>query len=283
MDKTILFPNRASDTLWAGAAEQYYATHYMHVKNYLDHVGKVDIITADTTLWDDRHNNNFYVDINGERIIFDYSDFSYHTLNLDELSDNIKYFKIHTTKESHPKCLPFPAMSFPDWKQYYQLKNTIKYNPNGNIFYKCRIYGGAVERRQAVMNKLKSYSNLRVDFSFVEQEKYFRSFNNCRINVIVPGARPDILDRTHMQSFALGIPVITSKMSTLLPFGEEWIPNVDYIECDDNFTNIIDVINQYKFDKKYLDYISNNSRIKFEKTCTPTAVKEWILHNIENN
>jgi hypothetical protein len=282
MDRTIIFPNRASDSIWAAAGEQYYATHYMHVKNYLNHIGTVNVIDADTTLWDGHHNNNFHVDINDKRVMFDYSDFTC-TADFNKISDSIKYFKIHTTKESNPRCIPFPPMSFADWAGYYALKDNIQYNPNGSIFYKCRIYGGAIERRQAVMDKLKGYRNVRVDFSFVEQEKYFSSFRNCRINVIVPGARPDILDRTHMQSFALGIPVITTKISTLLPFGEEWIPNVDYIEADDNFTNVIELLNKYKLDKKYLDYISNNCKAKFERTCTPERIKDWILHNIENN
>jgi hypothetical protein len=280
MDRTIIFPSRASDSLWIGAAEQYYATHYAHVKNYLSYVGKIDVINSDTTLWDGRHNNNFHVDIDDKRVMFDYSDFDYNTVNFNDLSENIKYFKIHTTKSSHPRCIPFPAMSFMDWNEYYQLKDSIKFNSYGKVFYKCRIYGGAIERRQYVMNELRRYKSAQVDYEFVDQSKYFSSFKNCRVNIIVPGARVDILDRTHMQSFALGIPVISSHITTILPFGEQWEPNVDYIQCSNDFHDVVDILNKHKNDVEYLNYISNNCKKKFEKTCTPQRIKEWVLHNI---
>ena len=253
----------------------YYRTHYEHVKNYLSYIGKVNVTDNDTTI-DGSHDNNFIVDIAGRPVMFDYSD-HHHTVDLSVLPENIKYFKFHTTANSNKRCTPFPPMSFIDWNLYYDLVDKISYNPFGDIFYKCTAYGDATKRRIFVGNLLQEYGKLKVDTEYVEQRDYFTSLANCRINVIVPGARIDILDRTHLQSFAFGIPVISPYISTLLPFGEMFEPNVDYIECLPDFSNLIELIEKYKDDQDYLNYISKNCKQKFAKTCTPANVVPWLL------
>jgi hypothetical protein len=272
----ILFPGKACQGLCVEAQHAYYVTHYKHVKNYLSFVGNV-IVTNDDTTIDGTSNNNFIVTIDGKRIMFDYSDFDYNTVELEKLDADIKYFKIHTTEKSHSRCLPFPPMSFIDWDIYDRLENVVTYNPTGSIFYKCKAYGAATERREMVLSMLESYHGVPVDFTYTKQLQYFESLKNCRINVVVPGARIDILDRTHLQSFAFGIPVITSKISTLLPFGEKFEAGIDYIECLPDFSNVIDLIETYKNDIEYLNFISNNCRTKFLATCSTLSVAKWLL------
>jgi hypothetical protein len=171
-------------------------------------------------------------------------------------------------------------MSFMNWSLYDELKRGVTYNPSGCGFYKCKVYGGAIERRMFVMDKLKNYHGLPIDYRVVDQRQYFKSFKNCRINIVVPGARNDILDRTHLQSFAFGIPVITPKLSTLLPFHKRFEPNVDFIECKPDYSDLIDLIEKYKNNKSYLDFISNNCKNKFVETCSPKAVVTWIKENL---
>lgn len=274
----ITFPGLPSQRLVESAQEAYYITHYRHVKNYLVDMGIMTVSDSDTTIENDEHNNNFIVDIDGKQVMFDYSDHD-NIVNMDHLDKSIKYFKVHTTSISHPRCIPFPPMSFPNWSIYNILKDVVSYNPKGEIFYKCNSYGNAVERRGIVMEMLKNYDGVYVNFDIVTQVEYFLSMMNCRINVIVPGARKDILDRTHMQSFALGIPVISPFVTTLLPFGQQFEPNIDYIECKPDFSDVIDLIERYKDDKEYLDFISKNCKTKFQYTCTPERVREWILQH----
>lgn len=276
----IDFPGKASQTFPPEIQQFYYDTHYAHVKNYLTFLGNVNVNDSDTTLQENIHNNNFVITINDKPVLFDYSDFDYHILKIDHLETGITYFKLHTNKTTNHRCLPFPPMSFMNWSDYNDLKNNISYDPYGSIFYKCRIYGGAVERRGKVKDILENYKNIPVDFSFVEQLEYFKTFNNCRINVIVPGARNDILDRTHLQSFAFGIPVITPKISTLLPFNKMFEPNIDYIECSPDYSDVIHLIEKHKNNKSYLDFISQNCKNKFQYTCSPEAVESWILTNV---
>jgi hypothetical protein len=276
------FPDKACQSLDELSQNAYYVTHYEHVKSYLGYFGHIRLIDADTTIATDRHNNNFTVALHGKgkKIIFDYSDFYYNVLDMNLVDSRTPYFKFHTTKNTNPRCIAFPPMSFTDWDDYHYLKGSISYNPQGSIFYKCRIYGGATERRTQVLDMLKDYSGVPVDFTFVIQSNYFASMNDCRINVIVPGARNDILDRTHLQSFAYGIPVITPYISTILPFGMQFEPNVDYIECASDFSDVIELIDRYKDNKEYLDFISNNCKNKFSKTCSLEAVQRWVLQHI---
>lgn len=275
----IKFPGKASKSLDTLSQTAYYFTHYRHVINYLTLMGMVEITDEDTTITSDRHNNNFIVEFDGKKALFDYSDFDYNVLDLNLLDADIPYFKFHTTKDTNPRCLAFPPVSFTNLVDYF-IKDTIKYNPQGDIFYKCKIYGGAIERRTKVLEMLKAYDGLPVDFDVVEQVKYLVSMQRCRMNVIVPGARNDILDRTHLQSFCMGIPVITPYLSTMLPFGKQFEPNVDYIECASDFSDVIDLIEKHKNNKEYLDFISNNCKNKFEDTCSLEAVEKWILQNI---
>jgi hypothetical protein len=277
----INFPGKACQTLCNLSQEAYYITHYKHVLNYLEHMGTVTIVDEDTTVKDAKHNNNFAVEIDGKKAIFDYSDFHYNVLDFKLIDSDIPYFKFHTTGHSDPRCIPFAPMSFMNWSDYSTLKDSISYDPHGSIFYKCKIYGGAIERRNLVLDKLKAYSGVPVDFTMVEQSEYLSSMNTCRMNVVVPGATNDILDRTHLQSFALGIPVITPYISTLLPFGHQFEANIDYIECKGDFSDVIDLIERYKDDKAYLDFISNNCKTKFMNSCSPEAVKNWITNSIQ--
>jgi hypothetical protein len=272
----IIFPGKACQSLVEIAQHAYYITHYEHVKNYLKHIDTISIIDDwDSTIATEFHNNNFATFVANQKVIFDYSD-HLGTMDFNSLKETVPYFKFHTTIGGDTRCIPFPPMSFPDWDAYYDLIDKIHYNPTGSIFYKCRIYGGAIERRTAVLDALKSYNGLPVDFDFVDQSEYFTSLNNCRINVIMPGSRIDILDRTHLQSFAFGIPVITPNITTLLPYNKIFEPNTDYIECSPDGSDILELIEKYKDDKVYLDFISNNCKTKFAETCTLDAVKIWI-------
>jgi len=284
----VVFPDRAGG-LSKNLIERYYITYYRYVLNIFKYV-KADIkFVGDTSVAD----AVFWIKVNGKKIMIDYSDY----LKIDNKAykdpNSHGYFKFHlsTCHTKYNKAYSLPPISFYDWEQYYALKKEIKYTGSGTyIINRQKPYGNARIRRagvQAIITKfMKAIENdhplkKRVFQVGIQQQiEFWRDINKSRMAIFVPGCRNNMLDRGHIQYMAFGCPTICPPIINKLPYEKQMLPKVHYIECSEDYLDIIDKIKWVDSNIKECKKIGNYAKMLFEKTSTPDKVVNWILEKI---
>ena len=211
-------------------------------------------------------------------MLIDFSDFPEV---LPNCGDYPYYFKFHFSEDKHEQLdnvFPFAPISFDDWNQYVHLKGEICYSANNDtILNNQRPYAGARERSKKVQHMLTSHCRNNVDTSITSQESFWWKINNCLVSVCVPGARNDMLDRGQFQYMAFGCCTISPKLLTILPYYEKLVPGVHYIQCDDNYSDLIDKIEWCKENREACVKIGKNAKHLFKETSTPEQL--WGIIN----
>jgi len=243
--------------------QRYYNTHFKYVLNILKDLD-CNIKLEPT--------NGFVVTLNGKKVLFDYSD----THELVKCS--IPVFKFHCRQETD-NMFCFPPTSFIEWKDYKDFFNIIKYKASGSLSMRQRAYGNATERRERVKNVLIS------NFSTIEtrqmsQREYWLDINDCFLPVFVPGWCNNMIDRGHFQYMALGCCTISPRLPERLPFGHMFVPGIHYIECKDDYSDVVELIKFYECFKETCIEIGNNAKALFIETSTPESIGQWIKEKL---
>ena len=110
-----------------------------------------------------------------------------------------------------------------------------------------------------------------VDTSFVpgKQVEFWNKHKNCLVAISVPGARNNMLDRGHYEQLALGVCVISPKINTLLPYRMELIPKTHYLNCADDYSDLVELINWCQRNRESCRAIGNQARQLFMNYCMP--------------
>jgi hypothetical protein len=212
--------------------------------------------------------------VNSTKIVFDYSNFlDYHR---DPTLPSFKFQYSEGPHERTPYLFPFTKVSFYDWAEFAKLQTTIKYRATGDrIISRQRPYGGAIQRRKLVQGLLlKHYKSVAT--SIVEQHVFWQEINNCLVAVFVPGARNDILDRGHIQYMAFGCCTIAPKILDILPYNQRIIPDVHYVMCKPDYSDLIAKIEWCQSHRKDCLAIGAAARKLFLETSTPQKLWGWV-------
>lgn len=218
----------------------------------------------------------FVVSINGKIILIDFSDFQdVHPL-VNQYDICLKYHK--SIDISYPSnVFSFSPISFYNWIAYEKLQSNIRYQANNMILNMQRAYGNAVERRKYVKKILidsKFYPNIFTDILL--QNDFWKAINNCLVGVFVPGARNDILDRGQFEYMAFGCCTISPKLTDCIAFEKKLEPDIHYVQCKDDYSDLIDKI-QYVYDNKLKAMeIGTNVKKLFSETSMPSKLVDWI-------
>ena len=221
--------------------------------------------------------NVFEIKIDSKSAIVDFSDFQ----KIDKCYD-LPYFKFHWCKSEHGELKnvsSFTPISFYDWQEFYALRNHIEYKCNSDLIVSMqRPRGAAVKRRIFVQSLLKRKygKNLRSEF-VNDQHEFWKTINDCLVHVCVPGARDDILDRGQLQAMAFGCCTISPIITDYLAWSQELVPNVNYVSCNYDYSDLVEKIEWCKSNRDKCIEIGRNAQKLFQETSVPSKLLEWII------
>jgi hypothetical protein len=275
---------RSNDTDISKQWHRYYYIHYMYIKNILISAG-ISILDVDPIkFFNYKFLTAFEIFINKDRILFDYSDH----INLSILETDIsKYkaiFKFHYTPEliKYKNIYPFTPVNFHDWKLFYKIKDSLQYKATGLILNNQVPTGAAVERRNFVREMLTKQYNNKLDYSITSYNEFYEKVNNCLVSVCVPGARNNMLDRGQSQYMFLGACTISPNLITVLSYNKVLVPGVHYVECNPDYSDLIDKIEWVNNNKEEAIKIGNNAKQLLLSTSLPIKQIEWIKKCVYN-
>jgi hypothetical protein len=279
----IKFPYRDNNWMSDDGKEyhRYYPIHIQYVLNMFKYMN-LDIEMVDPRTFPIRSQVAFDIFIDSKLIRFDFSDFE----NLNESQVNLcdVYFKFHY-KNSHKKyknVFPFTPVNFHNWEEYYKLDKTISYKAKGLVLNNQTPYGAAIERRTYVQTMLlKKYGNDLL-YDRKPQSEFFKLINQGLVSVCVPGARNNMLDRGQCQYMGLGACTISPLLNTRLSWDVKLVPGVHYLECKEDYSDLIDKIEWVKNNPSDAIIIGDNAKKLFKNTSTPNKQIEWIAINLVN-
>ena len=251
---------------------RYYNTHYKYVFDILQYGGNhIEFYNCEY----------FIVYIDNKRCLFDYSDFftmeGYDPKNFDFV---FKFHK-HRNEEYPDNIIAFSPISFYEWNKFENMN--YNFVNNKCISMRQKSYGNAIKRRDHVRNMLvQRYGNKRVKTRIVDQELYFLDIEDNNIAIFVPGAQENMLDRAQFQYMALGMPTISPWIPEELPF-VSFVHSVDYILCNNEYTDLINQIELFLTKPDLLKVIGAAGRLTFRLSSTAIALNAWIFKTIKGS
>ena len=257
---------------------RYYGTHPQYVLNLLSK-GGADIEMVPATDFECRSMISFDCLIDGHLCKFDFND--HEIIDRDISAPYKAYFKFHY-HESHSEgprsenIFPFSPVNFHDWDLYKKLEKEINYVAKGKVLNNQAPAGAAVERRNKVAKILKDAYKTQLDRERYPKEEFYRLINNASAIVCVPGARNNMLDRGQGQQMFFGACTISPKLNTRLSYHGMLIPGVHYVECKEDYSDLVEKVNWVRNNKAEAIKIGKNARKLFLETSTPKKQVEWI-------
>jgi len=259
-----------------GPKPLYYDTFVVYIRNILSH--NCIPYRLEGTIAPGA--SKFILELDSKQILIDFSDHPGDYLS--NWKDYDAYFKFHYVEAIHGSCetiYPFAPVSFYNWAEYYTLKKRIEYICNSNLILNMqKPSGAAVARRRLVQKMLTKRYHAHVAIGYTPaQDDYWKKINNCLVHVFVPGARNDMLDRGHLQYLAFGCCTIAPPIIDVLPYNEKLIPNVHYVQCKPDYSDLLDRIEWVKENREGAVEIGKNAKELFERSCEPGKLWNWIL------
>jgi hypothetical protein len=226
--------------------------------------------------------------VNDQQIIVDYADHA--TKNWQKEYPGIPYFKFQTNLPLPENCIPLgPPMvgikkkgtNGATMREYIDIKNYYNYHPGKTILCKQMPNGAATERRNLV-HKLLSDNFKDVDISCDnDQIDFWKLHQNCLAAICVPGATNNMVDRGHIELIGLGICTISPKLYTVFPNGHQLKEGKHYIRCEDDYSDLVGILNLLQKNTEIAKSIGNNARKFYEETYTPQKYWQWIMENLK--
>jgi len=243
--------------------QRYYKIHFEYILKILQRLCSVTFKPTD----------DFIIEVNGKSFLIDYWDNPFRTIATD-----LPCFKFHCTEEAN-KLFAFTPVSFYDWDLYEKLKSEIKYLAKGHIACRQRPYGAALSRRSYVHRLLNSKFD-NVEIGQLDYNGFLNDINKCLVSVCVPGYCNTMCDRGQIQYMAFGCCTISPNLPEILPFNHRIIPNEHYIQCKEDYTDLVEKINWCKKNVDKCIEIGQNAKRLFEETSTPDKLIQWITSKL---
>lgn len=269
-------------------------THIGFVHNYATLAGgQIKFIDDNEQVWIRPEPNNiskgltFSCLVNGTQVIFDYADYATNFGAND--TPTLPYFKFHYQNEYHANIrnmFPVGPMMIGPGDQnmfhlYFNLQQTSRSTLNGTIANKQIARAGALKRRNDVRNMLQQKYHGKLDTCVNKDQFMFWQQSLNSLNVCVPGATNNMLDRGQYELIGLGGCTISPNIPTILPWKQQLVPGTHYIKCQDDYKDLTDIIDTYLSNLKLAEEIGNQAKQLFTQYCTPDAYWKWIQQCVE--
>jgi len=235
----------------------YYDTYFKYVLNMFLYLG------YKVTHYD--NHEVFRVIIDDKEVFFDYADDS------QIIGQGRPNFKFHY-RGGVENMYAFSPPSFYNWEEYYSLIKTVSYKATGYVSCRQVPYATGRERRLLARRILGNIGR----FELLPQSFYLQDIKNCLVSVCAPGHNAHILDRGQFQYMGLGVCTISPSLPEILPFNKTLMPGVHYLECKEDFSDLLDIIEWCKLNTQNCIEIGQNAQQLFQATSTPEKVVEWI-------
>jgi len=198
------------------------------------------------------------------------------------------WFKFQSTSSHEPfgTVRPFPPCSFQDWNQYTTLCSEIQYRAKSDtVLYvtrprlRLRAKQWAEDttlRRTLVRNDLQTHLGDWVDMEFTDQLSYWRRAGECLVSVHVPGFWNNMLSRSQLQLMGFGVCTISPVLYTRLPDVGSPIPDVHYLACRDDYSDLLSKIEQCRDNPDLCQSIGSQAQKMFQNTCVPEKIWSYV-------
>jgi len=209
--------------------------------------------------------------IDGKEIFFDFADDS------EYIAKERPSFKFHY-RGGEKNMYAFAPPSFYNWDEYFALSEKLKYKAVGYISNRQTPYGNGIERRRLTRTILNTIGG--GEYKLMGPSEYLKDMPNCLVSVCAPGQNAHILDRGQFQYMGLGACTISPSLPEILPFNKVLIPGAHYIECKEDFSDLLDKVEWCKSNTQGCIEIGQNAKKLFQETSTPAKVVQWVRENI---
>ena len=169
----------------------------------------------------------------------------------------------------------FVPISFMNWRYYYSfIPGKWRGVCTGTVINKQRAYGDARYLRTTVAGVLSR--EFGTDTNTVDQEIFF-SMAGTGVAVFVPGACRNMLDRGQLQYMMLGCCTISPFIPEVLPYIGQLVPGTHYIECKQDFSDIVAVVRAAVADRVRCEAIGARVRRDLAAAATPERLVSYVL------
>lgn len=264
---------------------RYADVHYYFFLEYARLAGaKINFVPDNDKVYTGGESRAFFsCIINDSQVIVDFCDFyDWHFKDSE-----VPYFKFQSTNETPIKCHPLgpPIVGIglnlrATMDDYFDIRKDFKFFPGDQVLCKQSPNGLAKDRRNNVQAMLvKNFPNIDIHPKGLQID-FWKKHEQCLAAVCVPGANNNMIDRGHMELLGLGVCTISPQLNTRLAHNKILVPNVHYIRCKDDYSDLLDIIEDLKSNKKNAKEIGENARKFFNDFWTPENYWDWILTNI---
>lgn len=184
---------------------------------------------------------------------------------------------------AYPFYAHFPKMSFFDWQLFVRLCREVRFNPAQSSKILC-VHGegrGAATHhaRVAARKTLETAFPRSVHTAWQDQESYWRLAGDCVCSVHVPGAWNNLLDRAQWQMMALGVCTVSPTIHNTV-LGDQLVPDVHYVACLDDYSDLIEVVEWCRSDPRRTERIGDSAARFFADHGTPRRIWESVKARI---
>jgi hypothetical protein len=224
---------------------------------------------------------------NGKRIMFECSDFpELGEEHIRRYQDRIPIFKFHYDGGLHSRfenvfpigpCLVLPS-DLSAFEHYLSKRETFRYTCSTDVVSNRQEPRRlALERRTHVQRLLKRKYGDNLDLNWKgTQEGFWNANEDCLASICVPGACNNMLDRGHYELLGLGVCTISPFIPTVLPWNKNLVPGEHYIQCKDDYSDLVDKIEFCRGNRKESVRIGDNAKALFAQCSTPSRYWQWI-------
>lgn len=192
------------------------------------------------------------------------------------------WLKFQTISAHRPfgNVYPFCPPSFTNWEQYRLLREDIHFTGQGTrVLYvqeSAKFRGeqwgqDLLRRRSLVKELLRENFGEQVDMEYSDQLGFWRRATASLLSVHVPGLWNNMLGRAQLQMFAFGVCTISPMIYTQ-PGTEPLLPDVHYIRCRDDYSDLVSLIVHLQKQPEMRRRIGVEAKRFFDLHCTPEKV-----------
>lgn len=288
-NKVLRFPKEYSDIRYAPVHYEFFIKYaemagfeVNKVEKSLNRTFGDDIVYTDGNLGFACciNKKQFYVNISDQ---YTHESQSFYMKNFP----NILYFKYQKSEILNDNSIALgPPICFNSFsnhqnmnniEEYFKLRDSFIFSPANKVLCKQRPYGGALNRRKKVQSIImRNFKDYDINFSQINQVGFWKTSQNCLTSVCVPGHRNNMVDRGHMELLGLGVCTISPNLDTIFCYNKMLEPDVHYIRCKDDYSDLTEKIEMIQKDKKLCKQVGDNARDFFDSYYKPEKYFQWI-------
>lgn len=252
--------------------QRHYGVYYKFLFNLLEFM-KLDIKLYEP----EQTPHGFVIRIGNKRILIDFNDFLKLAENHYEFDVCFKYHYSREYCGQYENVHPIGTISFHDWEDYFTWGKNINYLCNTDrILNNQKTVKGDAFRRAKIREMLKDKYGDLLDNKRTDRWAFWKKINDCLVSVCVPGQRKDILDRGQFQYMAFGACTISPRLNIVLPYMKKVEPGIHYIECADDYSDLVEIIELCKHNRAKCIQVGQNAKKLFSETSVPNAIWQWM-------